>query len=84
MSRDSQIDFACGRGGGGVEECLFLGETPGKTFFPYIAWVLGRIQDLVTWGSDKRRPSLSNCYCCLTSPFITRKSMVKIFAFVSL
>ena len=29
-------------------------------------------------------PTLSNCYCCLTSPFITRKSIVKILAFVSL
>ena len=29
-------------------------------------------------------PTLSNCYCCLTSPFIARKSIVKILAFVSL
>ena len=37
-------------------------------------------------GSDLCPPTLSNCYCCLTSPFLTRKteSMVKIFAFVSL
>ena len=34
--------------------------------------------------SDKRPPTLSNCDCYLTSPFSTRKSMVKIFAFVSL
>ena len=40
------------------------------------------IQDLVKGGSDKLQPTLSNCYCCLTSPFSTRKSMVKIFAFV--
>ena len=47
-------------------------------------YFLGRIQDLVKGGSDKLLPTLSNCYCCLTSPFFTRKSMVKIFAFVSL
>ena len=35
-------------------------------------------------SSGKRLPTLSNCYCRLTSPFITRKSMVKIFAFHSL
>ena len=30
-------------------------------------------------GVDKCLPTLSNCYnCCLTSPFFTRKSMVKI------
>ena len=46
--------------------------------------VLGRIQDLVKGGLDKLPPRLSNCYCCSTSPFFTRKSMVKIFAFVSL
>ena len=34
-------------------------------------------------GSDKLSPTLSYCYCCLTSPFFTRKSMVKIFVFVS-
>ena len=45
--------------------------------------VLGRIQDLVKGDSDKRPPTLSNCYCCLTSPFFTGKSMVKIFAFIS-
>ena len=35
----------------------------------------GQIQDLVKEGSDKLLPILSNC-CCLT-----RKTMVKIFAF---
>ena len=30
-----------------------------------------------------RLPTLSNCYCYLTSPFFTRKSMVKIPAFHS-
>ena len=41
----------------------------------------GRIQDLVKGASDKLPPTLSNCYCCLTSPFsVTRKSMIKIFA----
>ena len=47
---------------------------------------LGRIQNLVKGGPDLRPPTLTNCYCCLTSPFFTRKSgsMVKIFAFVSL
>ena len=39
---------------------------------------LGRIQDLVRGGSDKRPPTLSKCYCNLTSPFFRRKSMVKI------
>ena len=34
-------------------------------------------------GSDKLPPTLSNCYCCLTSSFFTRKSVVKIFVFVS-
>ena len=33
-------------------------------------------------GSDKRPPTLSNCYS-LTSPVFTSKSMVKIFSFVS-
>ena len=32
-------------------------------------------------GSDKRPPTLSNCYCYLTSPFFTRKSVAKLFAF---
>ena len=40
--------------------------------------LLGRIQDLVRGGSDKRPPTLSNGYCNLTSPFFTRKSMVEI------
>ena len=40
---------------------------------------LGRIQDLVTGGSDKRPPALSCCYCCLTSPFFKRKCMVLCF-----
>ena len=40
--------------------------------------MLGRIQDLVRVGSDKRPPTLSNGYCNLISPFFTRKSMVKI------
>ena len=54
----------------------------------------GRSQEvaLSTWaepgfsegGSDKCPPIFSNCYCCLTSPFFTRNSMVKIFVFVSL
>ena len=35
-------------------------------------------------GADKDTPTLSNYYCCLTSPFFTKKIMVKIFAFVSL
>ena len=43
---------------------------------------LGRIQDLVKGDSEKLLPTLSNCY--LTSPFFTRKSMVKILVFVSL
>ena len=30
-------------------------------------------------SSDKRPPTLSNCYCCLTSPFFTRKSAVLCF-----
>ena len=34
-------------------------------------------------GSEKLPPIISNCYCCLTSPF-SQKSIVKIFAFVSL
>ena len=33
-------------------------------------------------GGDKRAPTLSNRYCCLASPFFTRKRMFKIFAFV--
>ena len=45
--------------------------------------VQGRTQDLVRGGSDKLPPKLSDCYCCLTSAFFTRKSTVKIFAFVS-
>ena len=44
---------------------------------------LGWIQDLVKGGSNKLSPTLSNCYCCLASRSFTRKSMVKIFAFVS-
>ena len=32
-------------------------------------------------GSDRFLPTLSSYYCCLTSPFFTRKSMVKVFAF---
>ena len=41
--------------------------------------LLGRIQDLVTGGSDKRPPALSYCYCCLTSPSFKRKRMVLCF-----
>ena len=52
------------------------------TLFFYKNLFLGRIQDFVRGGSDKRPLTLSNCYCCSTSPFFTRKSMVKIFAFV--
>ena len=40
---------------------------------------LGQIQVLVMGGSDKRPPSLSNCYFYLASPFFTRKSMVLYF-----
>ena len=42
---------------------------------------LGRIQDLVRGGSDKRPQTLSYCYCHLTSPFSTRKIMLKYFCF---
>ena len=55
---------------------------------------MGRIQDFVREVgeggrgggrcSDKLLPTLSNCYCYLTSRFFTRKGMVKMFAFVSL
>ena len=31
----------------------------------YIWLLRGRIQDLARAGSDKRPPTLSNCYCCL-------------------
>ena len=41
----------------------------------------GAVPGFSEGGSDRLLPTLSNCYCCLTSPFFTRKSMVKIFAF---
>ena len=33
----------------------------------------GHVQDLVKGASDKLPPTLSNCYCCLTSPFFHKK-----------
>ena len=39
-----------------------------KPIFTYKVSTLRRIQD-----SDKRPPTLSNCYCCLTSPFSQEK-----------
>ena len=39
----------------------------------FLKMLLERIQDLVRGVSDKRLPTLSNCYCYLTGPFSQEK-----------